>query len=62
MAHELGTVVYTADGRVLRQLEGKERAVRHIREWDKMIPGSEGEVGELRGMTIPTTFELNLLL
>ncbi len=33
IAQELNTVVYTADERLLRQLEGKEQLVRHIREY-----------------------------
>ena len=35
IAKELDTVVYTADERVLKQLEGKERTIRHIREYAK---------------------------
>jgi len=33
IAQELNTVMYTADERLLRQLEGKEQLVRHIREY-----------------------------
>jgi len=33
VANELNTVVYTADERLLRQLEGRERVIRHVREY-----------------------------
>ncbi len=36
-SHELNTVMYTADERLLRQLEGKEQVVKHIREYRSAV-------------------------